>query len=395
MLLNKTRLLTPGPTPLPDEVRQSLAHDMIHHRKAAFHEIMFACQEKLRVLFGTVQPVLPLSSSGTGAMTAAVYSLFVPGEKVLVVNGGKFGERWYKICRSRGLEIVEVVVPWGKAVSPAEIERVLDEHPDIRGVFVQLSETSTGVLHPVREIAEKMAGRSALLVVDGVSGVSLCPCPMDAWGIDCLVTGSQKGLMLPPGLAFIALSERAWERCMATEPGCFYFNLPAERKKLEKGENSFTSPVNLIMGLKTSLELLLQDGLEAVYRKQWALTMLCRRSVKAMGLTPYATTNYTWGLTSVLLPDGVDGTQVVADCASKYGAFISGGQDALKGRIVRVAHMGWIDWADVLAGLYALNRSIIDNGGFCGAHDFLEQGMASYRAALEVEPGVEPPLLHD
>ncbi len=394
-ILNKARLLTPGPTPLPEEVRLSLAQDMIHHRKSDFHAIMHECQKGLQTLFGTAQPVLPLSCSGSGAMTAAVYSLFSPGEKVLVINAGKFGERWGKICAARGLEVVEMDVEWGLAASPEDVEHVLDENPDVRGLFVQLSETSTGVLHPVREIGAKLAGRDVLYVVDGVSGVSLSPCPMDEWGIDCLVTGSQKGLMLPPGLALLALSERAWERCESTVPGCFYFNLPAERKKLAKGETNFTSPVNLIQGLKTSLELLLHDGLDAVYRKQWALTQLCRRSVQAMGLTPFARTNYTWGLTSVLLPDGVDGARIVAECAEKYGAYLAGGQDALKGRIVRVAHMGWLDWADLLAGLYALNRSIIDNGGFCGAHDFLEQGMASYRAALEGEIGVEPPYLHD
>lgn len=395
MKLNKARLLTPGPTPLPEDVRLAMAQDMIHHRKGAFHEIMRGCQEKLQVLFGTSQPVLTLSSSGTGALTAAVYSLFTPGEKVLVVNGGKFGERWGEIAVSRGLDVVEVKVGWGMAVDPEDVARVLDEQPDIKGVLVQLSETSTGVLHPVREIGAKMAGRDALLVVDGVSGVTLSPCPMDAWGIDCLVTGSQKGLMLPPGLALIALSERAWERCYATKPGCFYFNLPAERAKLKKFETNFTSPVNLIQGLAVSLDLLLKDGLDAVYRKQWALTQLCRRGVMALGLTPFARTNYTWGLTSIMVPDGLDGTKIVADCAEKYGVFLAGGQDALKGRIVRLAHMGWVDWSDVLAGLYALNRAIIDNGGFCGSRDFMEQAMASYRAALDGETGVEPPYMHD
>ncbi|MDO5536195.1 MAG: alanine--glyoxylate aminotransferase family protein [Desulfovibrionaceae bacterium] len=394
-MLNKNRLLTPGPTPLPEEVRLALAQDMIHHRKAAFHDILRECEEKLQVLFGTSQPVLPLSCSGSGAMTAAVYSLFTPGEKVLVVNAGKFGERWTKIAASRGLEVLELTVEWGLAVAPEDVEHALDENPDVRGVLVQLSETSTGVLHPVREIGAKMAGRDVLLVVDGVSGVSLCPCPMDEWGIDCLVTGSQKGLMLPPGLALLALSERAWKRCADVTPGCFYFNLPAERKKLEKFETNFTSPVNLLQGLKVSMDMLLADGLDAVFRKQWALTQLTRRAVQAMGLTPFARTNYTWGLTSILLPDGVDGGRIVADCAEKYGAYLAGGQDALKGRIVRLAHMGWLDWSDILAGLYALNRTIIDNGGFCGAHDFLEQGMASYRAALEGEIGVEPPLVHD
>lgn len=393
-MLNKARLLTPGPTAIPDEVRLALAQPMIHHRKAAFHSLMLECEEKLQILFGTSQPVLPLSCSGSGAMTAAVYSLFAPGDKVLVIDAGKFGERWGKICEARGLEVVTLSVDWGLAVSPEDVEQKLHEEPGIKGVFVQLSETSTGVLHPVQEIAAKMAGTDALLIVDGVSGVTLSPCPMDEWGIDCLVTGSQKGLMLPPGLAFLALSERAWKRCLP-DPGCFYFNLPSERKKLEKGETNFTSPVNLIQGLKVSLDILLEDGLDAHFHKQWALTQLVRRSVRAMGLAPFVARNYTWGLTSILVPDGIDGTKVVKDCAEKHGVFLAGGQDFLKGRIVRLAHMGWADWSDLLAGLYALHRSVIDNGGFSGSHDFLEQGMASYRAAMEGETGKEPVDMHD
>lgn len=338
-MLNKARLLTPGPTAIPDEVRLALAQPMIHHRKAAFHSLMSECQEKLQILFGTSQPVLPLSCSGTGAMTAAVYSLFAPGDKVLVVDAGKFGERWGKICKTRGLNVVTLSVEWGQAVPPEDVEQKLHDEPDIKGVFVQLSETSTGVLHPVQEIASRMAGSDALLIVDGVSGVTLSPCPMDDWGIDCLVTGSQKGLMLPPGMAFLALSERAWKRCLP-DPGCFYFNLPAEREKLKKGETNFTSPVNLVQGLKVSLDILLQDGLDAHFHKQWALTQLVRRSVRAMGLKPFVAKNYTWGLTSILVPDGIDGTKVVKDCAEKHGVFLAGGQDSLKGRIVRLAHMG-------------------------------------------------------
>lgn len=392
MLLNKARLLTPGPTPLPEEVRLALSRDMIHHREQGFCELVRKCQEQLQILFGTKEPVLCLSSSGTGAMCAAVDNLFAPGDKVLVVNAGKFGERWGKIAAKNGLQVIELNYEWGLAANPEDVEAALADNRDAKGLLIQLSETSTGVLHPIREIAEKVKGTGVLLVVDGISGVGVSPCPMDEWGIDCLVTGSQKGLMLPPGLSFIALSQRAWAAC---GDGSFYFNLKKEREKLAQGQTSFTSPVNLMVGLSAALDLLLSEGLDALYRKQWALTQLCRRSVEAMGLTPLARTNYAWGLTSVLLPDAVAGSRVIADCHEKYGVTISGGQDTLKGRIVRLAHMGWIDWADVTAGLYALNRAIVDNGGFSGSHDFLEQGLASYRAALEGEIGVEPKPLHN
>ncbi|MCR5813342.1 MAG: alanine--glyoxylate aminotransferase family protein [Desulfovibrio sp.] len=389
-MFNKLRLLTPGPTPLPEEVRLALARDMIHHRKQHFREIMARVQKGLQTLFGTRQIVLPLSASGSGAMTAAIYSLFAPEEKVLIVEGGKFGERWTEIAKMRGLTPCALSVPWGQAVRPDDLAEVLAKDHDIRGVLLQVSETSTGVLHPVQEIAKVCRQYDVLLVADGISAVGISPCPMDDWGIDCLLTGSQKGLMLPPGLALIALSERAWARAEVLGPGCFYFDLPAERKKLEKHETHFTTAVNLICGLEESLKILLAQGLEAVYKKQWALTMLARTGARAMGLELLAREHYTWGLTSVKLPEGVDGLKVLQIAQEKFGVCLAGGQDQLKGRIVRIGHMGWVDWGDVLAGLYALDRSLVEAQGFSGARDYLEQAMAAYQTALSGMPGEVP-----
>lgn len=393
-MLNKVRLLTPGPTPLPERVRLALAHDMIHHRKSEFKAIMHRVQEQLRVLFGTQGPVLPLSCSGTGAMTAAVHGLFTPGEKVLVIEGGKFGQRWRAIAEQRGLTTVSIEVPWGQAVTPEAVRQALDADPAIRGVLVQLSETSTGVLHPVQALAQLTRSRDVLLVVDGISGVGLSPCPMDEWGLDCLLTGSQKGLMLPPGLALLALSPRAWSKAEATSSGCFYFNLPKERANVEKGQTLFTSPVSLIVGLEESLKLLLENGLDPVYRKQWALTMLTRTGVTALGLELFAPQDFAWGITSVRLPAGVDGNEVVRLAAERHGVYMAGGQDHLKGCIVRIGHMGWVDWADVLAGLHALAASLQEAGGHSGSRDYLEQGLAAYHAALAIEPGTPLPLTH-
>ena len=386
-MLNKLRLLTPGPTPLPERVRLALAQDMIHHRKDDFHKIMARVQTNLQTLFGTKEVVLPLSSSGTGAMTAAVYSLFKPGEKVLVVEAGKFGERWSEIAKTRGLQVTKLIVPWGEAVDPNKIAEALNQDHDLRGVFLQISETSTGVLHPIPEVAAITRKTDVLLILDGISAIGVSPCPMDELGVDCLLTGSQKGLMLPPGLALIALSARAWERANHIEPGCFYFDLPAERKKLASYETHFTTPVNLICGLDVSLEMLLENGLEEVYRKQWALTMLTRYAVHALGLELLAKENFTWGITSIKLPEGIDGKQVLAIAQNKYGVCMAGGQDQLKGKIVRIGHMGWVDWADVLAGLYALNQGLFEAQGFSGSRDYLEQGLAAYHVALTVAPG--------
>lgn len=389
-MFNKLRLLTPGPTPLPEEVRLALAKDMIHHRKQDFREIMARVQKGLQTLFGTQEMVLPLSASGSGAMTAAVYSLFAPQEKVLVVEGGKFGQRWTEIAKMRGLEPVVLSVEWGRAAQAEVIAQMLAKDKDIRGVLVQVSETSTGVLHPIQDIAKVCHEHDVLLVADGISAVGISPCPMDAWGIDCLLTGSQKGLMLPPGLALIALSSRAWAKANVLGPSCFYFDLPAERKKLEKHETHFTTAVNLIVGLDESLKILLAEGLEAVYKKQWALTMLARTGARAMGLELFAREHYTWGLTSVQLPEGVDGLKVLQIAQEKFGVCLAGGQDHLKGHIVRIGHMGWVDWADVLAGLYAIDRSLVEASGFSGSRDYLEQAMAAYQTALLGEPGIVP-----
>ena len=395
-MLNKVRLLTPGPTPLPERVRLALAADMIHHRTPAFAALLDDIQIGLKHLFGTEQPVLPLSCSGTGAMTAAVHGLFSPGDKVIVVEAGKFGQRWSGIARTRGLVAEAVQVPWGQAVDVAAVEERLAAHPDARGVLVQLSETSTGALQPIEALGRLMRGRDALLVVDGISAVGISPCPMDEWGVDCLLTGSQKGLMLPPGLALLALSERGWRRAEATAPSCFYFNLPGERKNLAKGQGLFTSPVNLIVGLRESLRLFFEDadgvmryeeGLRRIYRKQWALTCMTRAGVKALGLSLFAPTDYAWGLTSVLLPEGVDGERLIRAAKEDCGVIFAGGQDHLKGRLVRFAHMGWVDWGDVAAGLAALAHGLRAAGGYTTARDYVETALAANRQALDVDPG--------
>lgn len=395
-MLNKVRLLTPGPTPLPERVRLALAADMIHHRTPAFAALLGEIQTGLQHLFGTEQPVLPLSCSGTGAMTAAVHGLFSPGDKVIVVEAGKFGQRWSAIARTRGLVVETVEAPWGQAVDVSRVEERLNAHPDARGLLVQLSETSTGALHPVEALGRLMRGREALLVVDGISAVGISPCPMDAWGVDCLLTGSQKGLMLPPGLSLLALSGRAWERAEATAPSCFYFNLPAERNNLAKGQGLFTSPVNLIVGLRESLRLFFEDadgvmryeeGLRRIYRKQWALTCMTRAGVRALGLSLFAPADYAWGLTSILLPEGVDGKRLIKAASEDCGVVFAGGQDHLSGRLVRFAHMGWVDWGDVAAGLAALAHGLRAAGGYSASRDYMETAVAAYRQALDVDPG--------
>ncbi len=384
--MSKKRLLTPGPTPIPEEVRLAMARDMIHHRKDEFKAVMERVQEGLRYLFCTQQPVLPLSASGTGAMTAAVNNLFSPGEKVVVVEGGKFGKRWSDMAEARGLEVIALPLEWGNAVTVAEVENALFRWPDISGVLVQASETSTGVLHPVRELAALCREKDVLSVVDGISAVGISPCPMDEWGIDCVLTGSQKGLMLPPGMAFIALSARAWEKAEQVRPRDFYFDLPREKEKSAAKQTLFTSPVSLVLGLEQVLSMFREKGLENIFAKQWALTSMVRTGVQALGLDLFVPRSYTWGLTSISLPPGVDGAKLVDWAAREYNVFMAGGQDHLKGRIVRIGHMGYVDWGDLLAGLAAFRESFLRCGGFSGARDYLEQAMRAYCQALQT-PG--------
>jgi aspartate aminotransferase-like enzyme len=381
-MFNKQRLLTPGPTPLPEEVRLAMARDMIHHRKADFLPVMRDVRAGLKYLFQTSQEVMPLSASGTGAMAAAVTNLFAPGEKVLCVDGGKFGERWGEICDMHGQKAVRLPVEWGRAVTPEAVAQALDADPEIAGVCVQASETSTGVLHPVKELGQVTRDRDALLVVDGISAVGISPCPMDEWGLDCLLTGSQKGLMLPPGLAFIACSDKAWAKCGKVTPSNFYFQLQGERNKIMNNQTMFTSAVGLLVGLAESLKLFREFGLENVFRKQWALTMMARAGVEAMGLELLARESFTWGLTAIRMPLGVNASAVVKEAAASHGVVLAGGQGHMKDQVVRLGHMGYVDFGDVLAGLAAFRAAFSASGGAVYCPDALERAMEAYGRAL-------------
>lgn len=382
-IMHSTRLLTPGPTPIPDRVRLAMAQPMIHHRKPEFKKVLDESQAMLRQLFACSQPVLPLACSGTGAMSAAVHGLFEPGEKVIVVDGGKFGERWGQIAAGRGLECVSISLEWGQAVSPAQISQALEDHPETAGILVQASETSTGVMHPIAEIASLTRNSDVLLVVDGISAVGISPLPMDPWGIDCLLTGSQKGLMVPPGLALLALSERAWAKAECIQSGCFYFNLPKERDNCLKNQTLFTSPVSLLVGLHEALSMIFEDGLDALYRKQWALTQLARSGISALGLELLAPEHYTWGLTSVRMPESMPASAIVRQAAEKFGVVMTTGQAPMKDQMLRLGHMGWVDWADVLAGLHALAASLPQPP----QRPYMEEAMAAWEKAMAAGPG--------
>ncbi len=376
-LFNKTRLLTPGPTETPDRVRLAMAGSMIHHRKAEFVNALAETQILLKTLFGTKEVVLPLASSGTGAMTAAVHNLFMPNEKVLVINAGKFGERWAKIAKTHGLEVVEHILNWGEAITQKELAKLLDKHTDIKGVLLQISETSTGAQMPIQELAEITRSKDLLLVADGISSVGISPCPMDEWGIDVLLTGSQKGLMLPPGLSLIALSQKAWAKAEEIKPSCFYFNLLKEKENCLKNQTLFTSPISLILGLREALVMLLEDGLEALYQKQWALTQMVRSACFELGFELAAKEHFAWGVTGLFMPKGLDSKPIVKNMYEKYGVIVTQGQAPMASEMIRIGHMGFVDWADLAAGLYALAESMHEVYDLPIPEGFLERAVST------------------
>ncbi len=353
----KQYLLSPGPTPIPNEVVLAMAETMIHHRTPQFNKVFDEAREGLKKLFATKNDVLMLAASGTGAMEASVANLFSPGEKVLVINGGKFGERWFNIANAFGLNPIELKVEWGQAVKVADVERQLKAHPDIQGVMIQASETSTTVLHPVKEIA-KLTKSGPLFLVDGVTAVGVVPLPLDEWGIDVLVTGSQKALMLPPGLGFIALSDRAWEKTKTAKLPRFYFDLNLERKNQQKGSGAFTPAVSLIFGVRASLDMIQREGLVNVYARHDRLCRATRAAAKALGLKLLAPDSPSPAATGIFLPEGIDADAVLEYLRDKMNVVLAEGQDQLKGKAIRIAHIGYMGGFDVITAIAALEMAL-------------------------------------
>ena len=353
----KQYLLSPGPTPIPNEVSLAMAETMIHHRTPQFNKVFEEARQGLKKVFGTKNDVLMLASSGTGAMEAAIANLFSPGDKVLVVNGGKFGERWLNISNAYGLNPVDLKVEWGSAVKVEDVEKQLKAHPDIQGVMVQASETSTTALHPVKEIA-KLTRNGPLFIVDGVTAVGVLSIPLDEWGIDVLVTGSQKALMLPPGLGFIALSDRAWDKTKKAKLPRFYFDLNLERKNQQKGSGAFTPAVSLIFGARASLELMQREGLDRVYARHARMSRATRAAALALGMKLLAPDDPSPAATGIFLPAGIDADRVLEYLRDRMNVVLAEGQDQLKGKVIRIAHVGYMGAFDVITAIAALEMAL-------------------------------------
>ena len=356
----KRRLFTPGPVPVPDRVRLAMAPEIVHHRAADFLPIMQRCKAGLRRVFQTEEAVLIFAASGTGAMDAAVSNLLSPGDHALVVRGGKFGERWAEICQAYGVRTTCLDVEWGRAVDPDDVRAALDASPDIRAVYVTASETSTGVRHPVKEIAE-IVRRSdeRLMVVDGITAVGVYELPMDAWGLDAVVAGSQKAFMMPPGLAFLGLSRRAWRFHEKATCPHFYFDLAAELEALETDQTAWTPAVSLLMGLDEALKIILDEvGLEATWRRTESLARATREAMRALGLELYAPDAPSPACTAVRVPAALDGAKLRKVLKDELGFTVADGQGKAKGKIFRIAHLGYFDRFDAIAMVAAVEMAL-------------------------------------
>ncbi|MDH5202038.1 MAG: alanine--glyoxylate aminotransferase family protein [Nitrospirota bacterium] len=348
----KRYLLAPGPTPVPSEVLLAMAMPIIHHRAPDFLPVLDSAKKGLQWLYQTKNDVLILCSTGTGGMVGSVNNFFNSGDKVLVINGGKFGERWVKICQAYGLEVEEVIVEWGYAVKPEIIEEKLKKDKSIKGVFVQASETSTGVYHDIKAIASIVKKyEDTLFIVDAISALVAHDLRTDEWGIDIMVGGSQKGVMLPPGLAFVSVSEKAWKKTETSKLPKFYFNFKKERDNLAKNQTNFTSPVSLIVGLNESLKILQAEGLENVFKRHERLAHATRKAVQTLGLELYAKESPSNAVTAIMTPPGIDGQTVYKNLREKYGITAAGGQDKARGKIFRIAHLGYSDRFDIIAAV--------------------------------------------
>jgi aspartate aminotransferase-like enzyme len=354
-MIKKYYLLSPGPTPVPDSVLSAAAEPIIHHRTPEFSEIFMQVSEGLKYVYGTKEDVFILTSSGSGAMETAIVNTLSPGDRVISVNAGKFGERWGNIGKAYGVNVREIVLEWGADFSKEQLAA------ELKAVFTTLSETSSGAIYDIKGFGEVVAQTEAILVVDGISGVGATSCPMDDWKVDILVSGSQKSFMIPPGLAYIAFSPKAWKLVATAKLPRFYFDATKAKKNLEKQTTPWTPAVSLIIQQKKALDIIKSMGLEALLEHHRILGESTRAGVKALGLEllPKNPGNI---LTAVKTPAGIDGSKLVKTMQAKYKAYIAGAQDPNKGKFFRIAHLGYMGGFDIITSLAALEMTLLDLG---------------------------------
>lgn len=342
----KMRLMTPGPTPVPENIMKEMARPIIHHRTPEYQAIFKEVTKGLKDLLGTKDnDIVIFTSSGTGAMEAAVSNTLSPGDKAIVVRGGKFGERFAEICQAFGVEVIPMDIEWGTAPDPKKINDILKSTPGIAAVFTELCETSTATVYDIKAIGSVVKNYEALLVVDVISGLGADDFRQDEWHCDIAVGGSQKGLMIPPGLSFCSVSKKAWERIKKSELPKYYFDLAKYKKSADNFDVPFTPAITLVIGLKKALEIIQAKGADKVKAVNAEMARHLRDSLTSMGLKLYSEAPSN-AVTAVRVPEGKDGAALVKELKKK-GIHVAGGQAQLKGRIIRIAHMGGITPEDI------------------------------------------------
>jgi len=361
--MKKSYLLTPGPTPLPPEICESLSRPIIHHRTPQFQAILKEAHEGLKYVFQTANDVFILTSSGTGGLEAAVINFLSPGDTVISVDAGKFGERWAEICQAYGVNCEVIKVEWGKAVNPKDIEAKLKAGKGkVKAIFTTLCETSTGVATDIKAIGGIVKDSEAILVVDAVSGLGAIDLKSDLWSCDVVVSGSQKGLMLPPGLGFISISPKAWKLAETSKCPKYYFDLKAAKKAYASTDTPWTPAIGLVIALNEAIKMMKAESLEKIFSWHNKMAEAVRAAVKALGLELFAPDAYSDVVTAVKVPAGIDGEKLVKTMRDTFGVTIAGGQSEMKGKIFRFAHMGYIGEFDIITGISCLEKVLLQMG---------------------------------
>ncbi len=361
--MKRNLLLTPGPTQIPADVCAALGRPIIHHRTPQFQDNIKEAIEGLQYVFQTKNEIYLLASSGTGAMEAAVCNLLSPGDKAITVEGGKFGERWTELCKAYNAEPTVIEVEWGTAVDPAKIKELLDQAPETKAVFVTLNETSTGVVSDIEAIAKIVKETSAVLVVDAVSGLGVVDCQTDKWGVDIVCSASHKGFMLPPGLAFLSVSDKAYKVIEASTNARYYWDLRKSKKAFAATDTPFTPAIGIVVALCESLKKFKAEGIDNLLANYGRLAEGTRAAARALGLSLFAKDDCISNvLTAISLPEDVDGGKLVKTMRDTYGISVAGGQGHLKGKIIRISHMGCIDEYDILTGISCLEKTLKELG---------------------------------
>ncbi|MGI8934209.1 MAG: pyridoxal-phosphate-dependent aminotransferase family protein [Phormidesmis sp.] len=378
---DKLMLMIPGPTPVPEKVLLAMAKHPIGHRSGEFSQIIAETNANLKWLFQTENPVLALTASGTGTIEAAIINFLSAGDRVLVGNNGKFGERWAKIAKAYGLDMQQITAEWGEPIAPDAFGEALaaDSEKKIKAVILTHSETSTGVLNDLEAINKlvKQHGE-ALMIVDAVTSLGSYNIPVDEWGIDVIGSGSQKGFMLPPGLGFVAVSDKAWAAYEKATLPKFYLDLGTYRKAAAKDSTPFTPPVNLYFGMKVALEMMKEEGLESIFARHQRHKEATRAGMKALGLPLFAPdSNASPAVTSVV-PDGIDAEKIRSVMKKRFNIAVAGGQDHMKGKMFRIGHLGFVSDRDILCAVSALEATLQELG-----HSTPESGVAAVSKRLQ------------